>query len=97
MSLESMFKHFGDCKISEVKNRDELAQEYFDRFGESEESLEEEYLENEIVKFAEYAISECTSREVEECLKNCYNCILNMLHNYNKNKLEVQENDKKSN
>lgn len=79
MSLGSIYKHFGDCRKSEVKTQNELEQDYFKCFGETEE-----YITDKLIEFAVYTIAECNSRATEECGGNCYNCIFNMLRNYNK-------------
>lgn len=57
-------------------------EEIYEQFGETDESLEEEYIES-MCNFAEHSISICLSRVTDECTSDCKKCIRNIYNNYN--------------
>lgn len=57
-------------------------EEIYEQFGETDESLEKEYIES-ICEFAEHAIAICLSTVTDECTSDCKKCIKDMYDNYN--------------
>lgn len=57
-------------------------EEIYEQFGETDESLEKEYIES-ICEFVEHVIAICLSTVTDECTYDCKKCIKDMYDNYN--------------